>query len=93
LGRSVATGSEARPRKGRRSGVANGHGALGSGGASLRPGDPSLLDWEQIEAVDEEPTGPDGHLWPERTPLLRKLGAWASWAIWLRERNFLDDDN
>ena len=56
------------------------------------PDDLSLVDWEQIEAVDREPTGPDGHVWPERTPLLRKLAAWAGWAIWLRERDLSDDE-
>jgi hypothetical protein len=56
------------------------------------PDDLSIVDWEQIEAVDIEPGAPDGHLWPDDTPLLRKLAAWASYAIWLRECDFLDDE-
>ena len=56
------------------------------------PDDLSLLDFEGIETVDREPTGMDGPVWPEGTPLLHKLAAWASWAIWLRERDFLNDE-
>lgn len=52
----------------------------------------SPIDWEEIEAVDQEPGAPDGRVWSEGTPLLRKLAAWASYAIWLRERDFLDEE-
>jgi hypothetical protein len=57
------------------------------------PDELSILDWEEIEAVAQEPGGPDGQLWPEDTPLLRKLAAWASYAIWLCERDYIADDD
>ncbi len=57
------------------------------------PDDLSILDWEEIDAVEQEPGGPDGNLWPAGTPLLRKLAAWASYAIWLSERDFIADDD
>ena len=56
------------------------------------PDDLSIVDWEEIEAVDAEPNGPDGAEWRPGTPLLRKLAAWASYALWLREQDFADDN-
>lgn len=52
----------------------------------------SLVDWDAIDAVEREPGGPDGNIWPPDTPVLRKLAAWASYALWLCERELTDDD-
>ena len=59
----------------------------------FNPDDLNILDWDEVEAVDREPTGPDGHLWPDGTPLLRKLAAWGSYGIWRRSRDDLADDD
>ncbi len=45
----------------------------------------SETEIESLEAVAKEPTGPDGALWPDNTPSLRKLIAWASWALHIAE--------
>jgi hypothetical protein len=46
----------------------------------------SQADWETIEAIDQEPTDPAGAVWPDGTPLLVKLVAWAGWGHFLHFR-------
>jgi hypothetical protein len=45
----------------------------------------SPSEWEALEAVDAEPTGPSGAPWPAETNLLVNLTIWASWGLFLTE--------
>ena len=36
-------------------------------------------EWQAVEDIDREPTGPEGLAFPEGTTTLQRLVAWASW--------------
>jgi hypothetical protein len=58
----------------------------------LDPDDLSPVEWDTLEAIVGEPLDPNNTPWPEGTPALVKVLAWAGWGLWLSRADLRADD-